>query len=167
MSNTASDQHQLMSVDDDSTCCCTCRPGSGVHCTFDMFSLFSVIFLIIGLTLITIGYAIPRDYKFDPHKPARVMEAIEVEYARKRFALNVCIMVGTGFVTLSGLIISFIVTWELCSNENEDNHEIDPERHEKPPSYGSICGDREMLADEMVASTSEGAGITRNSRAGS
>ena len=128
---------------------------------------------MIGLTLITIGYAIPRNYKFDPHKPARVMEAIENEYARKRFALNVCIMVGTGFVTFSGLIISFIVTWELCSSENADNDPEDPERPCKPPSYGSVVAESEAMdsgaaaaatAAATAASFSQGA---RNSCTGS
>ncbi len=62
--------------------------------------------IAFGLGLIFIGFGIPRDYTFDPDKPARQMEEIENYYSDLGFGLDICSIVGMGLVTLGGLIVA-------------------------------------------------------------
>lgn len=71
-----------------------------------MLSMFS---MLLGLVLLSIGYVIPRDYEYDPYAPAREMEATELYYAALSHTLDICIVVGMGFVGAGGIIITAIM----------------------------------------------------------
>lgn len=79
----------------------------------------SVLCLSCGLALIFVGYIVPRDYAFDPLKPAREMEAIEIHYATLSFYLDVCILIGMACIALGGLISSGIFMYHFVTGTRQ------------------------------------------------
>ena len=112
----------------------------------------ALVFLCLGMLLVTVAFLVPRDYIFDPDLPASEMEAIEQYYSDRGAVLDVCLVIGTVFVGLGGLIIAgiFMVMliqgdFKVCFNQEEEEDKkkcIDDGR----TGYGSV-GDEDILAD--------------------
>ena len=60
--------------------------------------------LLVFLAFLT-GIANPS-YKFDTTLPAREMESIEQYYSNLNYGLDICSIIGMGFVTLGGLLMA-------------------------------------------------------------
>ena len=111
-------------------------PVEFTHC-------LSLVSITLGVLLVAMGYLIPRDYVFNPDIPASEMEAIEDYYNRKAAALDVCIVTGTVFVGIGGLMISGIFMMMLiqgdlkeCYGDNESD--IEKCLSEDKSAYGSV-----------------------------
>lgn len=77
----------------------------------DTLITVSVVLLVLGFIIMFIGYSVPRGYVFDTSLPAREMEKIEIYYAELSYKLDVCIVVGMGFIAIGGLIVSCVTTY--------------------------------------------------------
>ena len=78
----------------------------------------------IGLPFIFIGFIIPRDYVFDSSLPARQMEAIEIYYANLSNTLDMCIVIGMGFVAFGGLIVSCVVMYSVIRGSIDEEFSV-------------------------------------------
>ncbi len=82
----------------------------------EVTSLLSLGCLAFGILLIGVGFGVPRAYTYDPDEEAKTMETIEIYYAKLTKRLDICIIVGLGFVGLSALLMSSIVLYLMCYN---------------------------------------------------
>ena len=102
--------------------------------------------IVCGMSLVILGFAIPRDYTFDTTIPAREMESIEQYYSNLSFTLDICSIIGMGFVTLGGLLMAnatLYVMWKSIQCEEHRPMPSCPGREDMPlqaytpKSYGS------------------------------
>lgn len=105
-------------ADDSYVSCC---PGRDERCT-----ALPMVLMILGLVCMVVGFAVPRDYVFDPSAPAREMEATENFYIRLGYKLDVCITFGMGLVAIGAVITSFLILQDaFCSNEEKEDYYFD------------------------------------------
>jgi hypothetical protein len=107
-------------------CCSECL--SQYKDPVEFLSLLSLIALSVGILLTMVGYLVPRQYEFDGDLPAEEMEVIEMYYDQLSWRLDVCIIVGMGFVVSGGIILAGIIMYlhvtsdfwaALCGEEPE------------------------------------------------
>jgi len=78
----------------------------------------ALVFLVAGITLVVIAYAIPRESKVDPDTvTAREMERLELHYALLGSHLDKCIIAGLGLLTLGGMLLSVLLMLSNCKGE--------------------------------------------------
>ncbi|XP_043566822.1 transmembrane protein 74B [Chiloscyllium plagiosum] len=78
----------------------------------------ALVFLVAGITLVVIAYAIPRESKVDPDTvTAREMERLELHYALLGSHLDKCIIAGLGLLTLGGMLLSLLLMVSICKGE--------------------------------------------------
>ncbi|XP_067904971.1 transmembrane protein 74B [Heterodontus francisci] len=78
----------------------------------------ALVFLVAGITLVVIAYAIPRESNVDPDTvTAREMERLELHYALLGSHLDKCIIAGLGLLTLGGMLLSLLLMVSICKGE--------------------------------------------------
>ncbi|XP_028854857.1 transmembrane protein 74B [Denticeps clupeoides] len=88
--------------------------GSSVDYGF----ILALVFLVSGIVLVVIAYAIPREAKVDPDTvTARQMEKLEMYYAQLGSHLDKCIIAGLGLLTLGGMLLSVLLMVSICKGE--------------------------------------------------
>lgn len=113
--------------------------------------IFALVFLVSGIVLVVIAYAIPRVAKVDPDSvSARQMERLEIYYAQLGSYLDKCIIAGLGLLTLGGMFLSVLLMVSICRGEMYRRRAafIRPKR-----TYGSI-----NLRMKQLATGEEGGG---------
>ncbi|CAN9512596.1 unnamed protein product [Ophioblennius macclurei] len=86
--------------------------------TADYGFILALVFLVGGIVLVVIAYAIPREAKVDPDRvSARQMEKLESYYARLGSHLDKCIIAGLGLLTLGGMFLSVLLMVSICRGE--------------------------------------------------
>ena len=119
----------------------------------DTASCTALVFLLVGATLATVGYVVPRNYVFDSKLPASEMEKIERKYGERSNALDMCILAGMIFVVASGLTMATTAIYVMCldrrrrQEESEDapltssaqpiNKDYGSQEPSAPPEEGS------------------------------
>ncbi|XP_078092210.1 transmembrane protein 74B [Mustelus asterias] len=90
---------------------------AGIHSADYGFTV-ALVFLVAGITLVVIAYAIPRESKVDPDTvTAREMERLELHYALLGSHLDKCIIAGLGLLTLGGMLLSVLLMLSICKGE--------------------------------------------------
>ncbi|XP_051886921.1 transmembrane protein 74B [Pristis pectinata] len=80
--------------------------------------MVALVFLVAGITLVVIAYAIPRESKVDPDTvTAREMERLELHYALLGSHLDKCIIAGLGLLTLGGMLLSLLLMVSICKGD--------------------------------------------------
>ncbi|XP_072918298.1 transmembrane protein 74B-like isoform X2 [Hemitrygon akajei] len=80
--------------------------------------MVALVFLVAGITLVVIAYAIPRESRVDPDTvTAREMERLELHYALLGSHLDKCIIAGLGLLTLGGMLLSLLLMVSICKGD--------------------------------------------------
>lgn len=78
----------------------------------------AVTFLVTGIFLVVVSYAIPRDIRVSPDSvSAREMEHLALENARVGAHLDRCVIAGLCFLTLGGVVLSTLLMISLYKSE--------------------------------------------------
>ncbi|XP_048880713.1 transmembrane protein 74 [Brienomyrus brachyistius] len=78
----------------------------------------AVTFLVTGMSLVAISYAIPREVQADPDSvSAREMERLETESARVGAHLDRCVIAGLCLLTLGGAVLSTLLIISMWKGE--------------------------------------------------
>lgn len=78
----------------------------------------AVTFLITGISLVIISYAVPRDVGVNPENvSAREMERLENESARIGAHLDRCVIAGLCLLTLGGVVLSTLLMISMWKGE--------------------------------------------------
>lgn len=78
----------------------------------------AVTFLITGISLVIISYAVPRDVGVNPESvTAREMERLENESARIGAHLDRCVIAGLCLLTLGGVVLSTLLMISMWKGE--------------------------------------------------
>lgn len=78
----------------------------------------ALVFLVSGVALVAVAYAVPRAAAVDPDSvSARQMERLETYYARLGSHLDQCIIAGLGLLTLGGMFLSVLLMASVCRGE--------------------------------------------------
>lgn len=106
--------------------------------SLDYSFMLALVFLVSGIALVVIAYAIPREARINPDQvTARQMEKLEMHYAQLGTHLDKCIIAGLGLLTLGGMLLSILLMVSLCKGELYSHQSFAILR--KPlKSYGSI-----------------------------
>ena len=91
----------------------------------EFWMLIAMCSMSIGMVLLFFGFVIPRDYYFDADLPAREMEAIEIYYSNLSFNLDICIVVGMGFIALGGTLVSTVITCSVIKETSGEDMKND------------------------------------------
>ncbi|XP_026793432.2 transmembrane protein 74B [Pangasianodon hypophthalmus] len=84
----------------------------------DYSFMLALVFLVSGIALVVIAYAIPREAQINPDQvTARQMEKLEMYYAQLGSHLDKCIIAGLGLLTLGGMLLSILLMVSLCKGE--------------------------------------------------
>ncbi|KAM9353974.1 transmembrane protein 74 [Symphorus nematophorus] len=90
------------------------NPGSSVDYGF----ISAVTFLVTGISLVIISYAVPRDVVVDRDSvSAREMERLEMESARIGAHLDRCVIAGLCLLTLGGVVLSTLLMISMWKGE--------------------------------------------------
>ncbi|XP_034029473.1 transmembrane protein 74-like [Thalassophryne amazonica] len=101
----------LMSEDDLSL-------GEGSGNSIDYGFISAVTFLVTGISLVIISYAVPRDVVVDRDSvSAREMEKLERESARIGAHLDQCVIAGLCLLTLGGVVLSTLLMISMWKGE--------------------------------------------------
>lgn len=107
----------------------------------DFCTLLAASLMLAGIVFMTVGYVVPRDYKFNPYAPAREMESIEIHFARLSYNLDIVITVGMSLVAAGGIIMAGVMCYAMYFDKNSDFifGELDMSSDNKSfrPFYGS------------------------------
>ncbi|TSZ54743.1 Transmembrane protein 74B [Bagarius yarrelli] len=104
----------------------------------DYSFMLALVFLISGIALVVIAYAIPREARINPDQvTARQMEKLEMYYAKLSSHLDKCIIAGLGLLTLGGMLLSILLMVSLCKGELYHHRHFGILRRPMK-SYGSI-----------------------------
>ncbi|XP_021418432.2 transmembrane protein 74 [Oncorhynchus mykiss] len=96
--------HELSLMSDDDLA----SENSGASVDYGFIS--AVTFLVTGISLVIISYAVPREVKVDPESvSAREMERLEIESARVGAHLDRCVIAGLCLLTLGGVVLSTLL----------------------------------------------------------
>ena len=96
-----------------SCCCYPCLLPTAKD-SVEFYSSLALFCVGVGAVLVCVGYFVPRDYQFDPHKPARQMEAIELYYSALAQRLDRTILAGLAFVASGVLLMAAIISVAIC-----------------------------------------------------
>uniref|UniRef100_A0AAQ4NVU4 Transmembrane protein 74B n=1 Tax=Gasterosteus aculeatus aculeatus TaxID=481459 RepID=A0AAQ4NVU4_GASAC len=110
--------------------------------------VLALVFLVSGIVLVLVAYAIPREAGADPDAvSARQMEKLEMYYARLGSHLDRCIIAGLGLLTLGGMFLSVLLMASLCRGEVHRHRAafVRPKR-----TYGSVHLSMKQLAPGEV-----------------
>ncbi|XP_023670683.1 transmembrane protein 74 [Paramormyrops kingsleyae] len=78
----------------------------------------AVTFLVTGMSLVAISYAVPREVKANPDSvSAREMERLERESARVGAHLDRCVIAGLCLLTLGGAVLSTLLIISMWKGE--------------------------------------------------
>ncbi|KAM9851581.1 transmembrane protein 74 [Aulostomus maculatus] len=89
-------------------------PGTSVDYGF----ISAVTFLVTGISLVIISYAVPRDVVVDRESvSAREMERLEMESARIGAHLDRCVIAGLCLLTLGGVVLSTLLMISMWKGE--------------------------------------------------
>ncbi|XP_071758591.2 transmembrane protein 74-like [Centroberyx gerrardi] len=78
----------------------------------------AVTFLVTGISLVIISYAVPRDVAVDRESvSAREMEKLEMESARVGAHLDRCVIAGLCLLTLGGVVLSTLLMISMWKGE--------------------------------------------------
>ncbi|XP_051577717.1 transmembrane protein 74-like [Myxocyprinus asiaticus] len=98
----------------------------------------AVTFLITGISLVIISYAVPRDVRVNPDNvSAREMERLENESARIGAHLDRCVIAGLCFLTLGGVVLSTLLMISMWKGEMYRRKAFAYSKH-STKLYGSI-----------------------------
>lgn len=104
----------------------------------DYSFMLALVFLVSGIALVVIAYAIPREARLKPDQvTARQMEKLEMYYAQLGAHLDKCIIAGLGLLTLGGMLLSILLMVSLCKGELYHRRNFTMLRRPMK-SYGSI-----------------------------
>ncbi|XP_055508281.1 transmembrane protein 74B [Leucoraja erinacea] len=80
--------------------------------------MVALVFLVAGISLVVVAYAIPRESRVDPDTvTAREMERLELHYALLGSHLDKCIIAGLGLLTLGGMLLSLLLMVSICKGD--------------------------------------------------
>ncbi|KAM8914799.1 transmembrane protein 74B isoform 1-T2 [Spinachia spinachia] len=116
----------------------------GLEPSADCGLVVALVFLVSGIALVLVAYAIPREAGADPDAvSARQMEKLEMYYARLGSHLDRCIIAGLGLLTLGGMFLSMLLMASLCRGEAQRHRPafVWPKR-----TYGSVHLSMKQLA---------------------
>ncbi|XP_044517463.1 transmembrane protein 74B [Gracilinanus agilis] len=100
--------------------------------------IFALVFLVSGILLVVVAYAIPREARVNPDTvSAREMERLEMYYARLGSHLDKCIIAGLGLLTLGGMLLSILLMVSLVKGELYRRRNLAVARGPRK-TYGSI-----------------------------
>ncbi|XP_053738054.1 transmembrane protein 74 [Synchiropus splendidus] len=89
-------------------------PGTSIDYGF----ISAVTFLVTGISLVIISYAVPRDVAVDRDSvSAREMERLEMESARIGAHLDRCVIAGLCLLTLGGVVLSTLLMISMWKGE--------------------------------------------------
>lgn len=107
----------------------------------------ALVFLVSGVALVAVAYAVPRAAAVDPDSvSARQMERLETYYARLGSHLDQCIIAGLGLLTLGGMFLSALLMVSVCRSQAYRRQQrcaafVRPKR-----TYGSVSMRMKQLA---------------------
>ncbi|KAG2465315.1 TMM74 protein, partial [Polypterus senegalus] len=94
----------------------TSSEASGKSVDYGFIS--AVTFLVTGISLVVISYAVPRDVNVNPDSvSAREMERLENESARVGAHLDRCVIAGLCLLTLGGVVLSTLLMISMWKGE--------------------------------------------------
>lgn len=86
--------------------------------SIDYGFISAVTFLVTGISLVIISYAVPRDVVVDRDSvSAREMERLEMESARIGAHLDRCVIAGLCLLTLGGVVLSMLLMVSMWKGE--------------------------------------------------
>ncbi|KAM8869388.1 transmembrane protein 74 isoform 1-T2 [Spinachia spinachia] len=92
--------------------------GEGPGSSTDYGFISAVTFLVTGISLVIISYAVPRDVEVDRDSvSAREMERLEMESARIGAHLDRCVIAGLCLLTLGGVVLSTLLMISMWKGE--------------------------------------------------
>ncbi|KAG7256850.1 hypothetical protein CRUP_031085 [Coryphaenoides rupestris] len=93
--------------------------GDSVETSLDQGFVCAVTFLVTGISLVIISYAVPRDVALDDRESvsAREMERLEREGARVGAHLDRCVIAGLCLLTLGGVVLSVLLMISMWKGE--------------------------------------------------
>lgn len=92
--------------------------GEGSGSSIDYGFISAVTFLVTGISLVIISYAVPRDVEVDRDSvSAREMEKLEMESARIGAHLDRCVIAGLCLLTLGGVVLSTLLMISMWKGE--------------------------------------------------
>ncbi|XP_005924382.1 transmembrane protein 74 [Simochromis diagramma] len=92
--------------------------GEGSGNSIDYGFISAVTFLVTGISLVIISYAVPRDVVVDRDSvSAREMEKLEMESARIGAHLDRCVIAGLCLLTLGGVVLSTLLMISMWKGE--------------------------------------------------
>ncbi|KAM4580400.1 transmembrane protein 74 [Odontesthes bonariensis] len=92
--------------------------GEGSGNSKDYGFISAVTFLVTGISLVIISYAVPRDVEVDrDNVSAREMEKLEMESARIGAHLDRCVIAGLCLLTLGGVVLSTLLMISMWKGE--------------------------------------------------
>ncbi|KAK5862712.1 hypothetical protein PBY51_018081 [Eleginops maclovinus] len=92
--------------------------GEGPGTSIDYGFISAVTFLVTGISLVIISYAVPRDVVVDRDSvSAREMERLEMESARIGAHLDRCVIAGLCLLTLGGVVLSTLLMISMWKGE--------------------------------------------------
>ncbi|XP_007563593.1 transmembrane protein 74 [Poecilia latipinna] len=92
--------------------------GEGSGSSVDYGFISAVTFLVTGISLVIISYAVPRDVEVDRDSvSAREMERLEMESARIGAHLDRCVIAGLCLLTLGGVVLSTLLMISMWKGE--------------------------------------------------
>ncbi|XP_016079762.1 PREDICTED: transmembrane protein 74 [Miniopterus natalensis] len=104
----------LISDDEDDTSSEAASSGRSVDYGF----ISAILFLVTGILLVIISYAVPREVTVDPNSvAAREMERLEKESARLGAHLDRCVIAGLCLLTLGGVVLSCLLMMSMWKGE--------------------------------------------------
>lgn len=124
--------HELSLMSDDDLA----SESSGASVDYGFIS--AVTFLVTGISLVIISYAVPRGVKVDPESvSAREMERLEIESARVGAHLDRCVIAGLCLLTLGGVVLSTLLMISMWKGEMYRRKAFAYSKH-SGKLYGSI-----------------------------
>nr|XP_046256792.1 transmembrane protein 74 [Scatophagus argus] len=92
--------------------------GEGSGTSIDYGFISAVTFLVTGISLVIISYAVPRNVQVDRDSvSAREMERLEMESARIGAHLDRCVIAGLCLLTLGGVVLSTLLMISMWKGE--------------------------------------------------
>lgn len=92
--------------------------GESAGTSVDYGFISAVTFLVTGISLVIISYAVPRDVEVDRDSvSAREMERLEMESARIGAHLDRCVIAGLCLLTLGGVVLSTLLMISMWKGE--------------------------------------------------
>lgn len=92
--------------------------GEGSGSSTDYGFISAVTFLVTGISLVIISYAVPRDVEVDRDSvSAREMEKLEMESAQIGAHLDRCVIAGLCLLTLGGVVLSTLLMISMWKGE--------------------------------------------------